>query len=184
MTTGRINQVTIVRRPREAGAPGRPLGPSGEISYLDERPGSPTAARGRPSVPAGFCFPPLSSPERNGRAHQRPQPLGVARTPHGWRAGSGGAPRGVLRRGYPQMLGGRYSQRPTVHRAHPASPTGTRPGSNTGHPPRRPLPRGEGDGAGDHPAGSPIARRRCRHAFELHRGPPKSGPYDTGQEAP
>lgn len=70
---------------------------------------------------------------------------------------------GLLLRGYPQMLSDRYSQRPTAHRAHQASSTGTGPGTLRGIPPP-PFrdPTGgwiRAETGGRPPSETPITRR-------------------------
>lgn len=182
MTTGRINQVTIARRHSPLGAARlrRPLGPPERFGYLLERPG-----RRWPDEPAlrsltGICDPTPSSPEENGRVHQRrgvSQRLGTTRTPRGWGTGSGGSPV----RDPPSRL----------------PPDATVIGIASGQPPTEPIrrrPRAQGPGRrrasthtsadqvrwgtvlggareGDHPAETPIARR-TKTLLELHRGPP------------
>lgn len=120
MTTGRINQVTIVRRGWPTGAAGTPE----KIQVTGWRPEArPDSAAGRALGAAGAVrFPPLSSPRRPSSA---PSPLWAGRSRcrsgrTGTRRVSHGGVSGAL---FPPAALRVASQGPVVHRAHP--PAGT-----------------------------------------------------------
>jgi hypothetical protein len=124
MTTGRINQVTIVRRGWPTGA----AGGAGEMFKLlggaCERRAAHSASGGWPGAPlAAIRFPPLRSP---GHPSAALRPL--------WAVWLGRPRRRTQRaastmavsaaRGCPLLLCGRTCQRPVAHRTHPAAVAG------------------------------------------------------------
>jgi len=141
MTTGRINQVAVVRRAR-CPACAVPLGGGEELATeVSGRPsprlGPPrSAARGRqkspPRAPRAILLPTLvitraasaaQSPSCRplfGGARGAARPGGPVRRPRRRRRVRQEAPR-HRRRGGLQMLYSGFGQRPAVHRAHPAA---------------------------------------------------------------
>jgi hypothetical protein len=131
MTTGRINQVTIVRRgwpPAHVSAPERCyklLDGARGVSHERAVPRWPSARRLRPPG-AAICFPPLRSPGHPSARH-------LARREGGW-CGLGAPGGGPVAQFLPfgvhctgavsRCSGGRTCQRPVTHRAHPSAKGG------------------------------------------------------------
>ena len=143
MTTGRINQVTIVCRgwpPAHLSAPERfskLLVGAPEGAPLAASSAGPTAPR------TAIRFPPLSSP---GHPSAAPHPLWAVWLRRPRRRTQRGASTIAVSatRGYLPMLSGRSSQRPVTHRAHPAAAGGEPPSAIARQPqyavpPERPV---------------------------------------------
>jgi hypothetical protein len=119
MTTGRINQVTIVCR---GWPPARISALERFPSYWWRHEGAPyTAPSAGPTAPrTAIRFPPLSSP---GHPSATLHPLWVVRLGGPRRRTQRGASTISVSatRGYLPLLSGRSSHRPVTHRAHPAA---------------------------------------------------------------
>jgi hypothetical protein len=131
MTTGRINQVTIVRRgwPTDARRRRRD-----DPSYWWRHGDAPSAAPSAgPTTPCWQSAFPLFVHQGTAR---RTTPLrAVRRGRPSRRTRAQRQPcRRPLTRGYLPSLSGRTCHRPAIHRAHPAPTTGDEPLAGTRHP--------------------------------------------------